>query len=51
MQVLIDKDRKETVVSSSDYCLFLNMEKDVVMLLYFVDCSYSHSTILCFWPY
>lgn len=48
MQVLTDRDRKETVVSSSDYCLFLNVEKDVVMLLYVVDCSYSPSKIFCF---
>lgn len=48
MQVLNDRGGKEKVVSTSNYSLVLNMEKDLVMLLYVVDCSYSRSTILCF---
>lgn len=46
VQVLADRDGKETIVSN--YCLVLDMEKDLVVLLDVTDCSYSHSTILCF---
>lgn len=48
MQVLTDRGGDETVVSPSNYCLVLSMEKDLVMLLYVVDCSYYHSMIICF---
>lgn len=40
MQVLADRDEKERA-NDSGYCLVLNMVKDLFMLVYVVDCSYS----------
>lgn len=47
MHILGDGDGKERA-NDSNYCSVLNMVKDLFMFLHVVDCSYSHSIILCF---